>query len=225
VGQAPTSAVFSPDNTLLYVTNSGSDSISVIDTTTGKVSTIAVNPGSKPTRAAVTPDGTSLFVLNSGQNSVSQVDTAARKVVATFAVGQGPTSVAVTPDGLLIYVCNGKDNTVTVYDVLTLEQVQTVTGITNPTSLAFTIDGTTAYITSGVPSGLLYSLRTKSYRLGKTPIQVGNNPVFVTLDTYNTLIYVTNKGSNNLTIINGGDRSIAGTVSLGGSPSAVISLP
>lgn len=225
VGQAPTAAVFSPDNNLLYVTNSGSDSISVIDTNAGTVSTIPLTAGSHPTGIAVTPDGASLFVINSAQNSVSEVDTAAKKVTATFAVGQGPAALAVTPDGLLLYVCNGKDNNVTVYDILTTEKVQTVTGITNPTAIAFTVDGIKAYVTSGISSGLLYSIRAKTYNLGKTPVAVGNNPVFVTLDTYNTLIYVANKGSNNLTVINSSDNSIAGTVSLGGSPLGVISLP
>ncbi|HWZ30816.1 MAG TPA: YncE family protein [Bryobacteraceae bacterium] len=226
VGRAPTSAVFSADNNLLYVTNSGADSISVIDTNSTNVGLIALNPGSRPTAIATTPDGTSLFVINSGLSSVSQVDTASKKVVGTFSVGQGPLALAVTPDGLLVYVCNSKDNTVTVHDVLSLEKVQTVTGITNPTSIAFSVDGITAYVTSGIsPAGLLYTIRAKSYRLGKTPITVGNNPVYVALDTYNTLIYVANKGSNNLTIINSNDNSIAGTIALGGSPTGVISLP
>ncbi len=226
VGQAPKSAVMSPNNAFLYVTNSGSNSISVIDTNTQAVTTISLNAGSKPTGIAVTPDGSSLFVINSALNSVSQVDLAKKSVAATFSVGQGPTSLAVTPDGLLLYVLNGTDNNIGVYDVLSLEKVQTITGIANPTSIAFTMEGKKAYITSGTsPSGQLYTLRTKSYALGTTPVKVGNNPVFVTLDTYNTLIYVANKGSGTLTILNGDDLSVAGTISLGGSPTSVVSLP
>jgi YVTN family beta-propeller protein len=224
VGRAPTRAVFSVDNKTLYVTNSGSNSISAIDTNSLAATTFLSSGLNRPTGIVTTPDGASLFVINAGSNSVSQVDTTKKSVVATFPVGPSPTCLAVTPDGLLLYVTNGGDNTITVYDVLTLEKVQTVTGIADPTWIAFSIDGITAYITSG-SGGMLYTLRTKSYHVGKTPVVVGKNPTFVALDTYNTLIYVTNQGSSTLTIINGGDLSIAGTLPVGATPNGVVSLP
>src|SRR3989304_24158 len=83
-----------------YVTNSGTTTVSVIDTATNTVvATVAV--GTNPLGVAITPDGARAYVTNSGggANSVSVIDTATNTVVATVGVGSSPFGVAITPDG------------------------------------------------------------------------------------------------------------------------------
>lgn len=223
VGSAPTRAKVSPDNASVYVSNSQSDTISVINMASNAVTaTIPLTSGSHPTAMAFLTDGSALYVVNSAQNSVSVVDTGTQKLTATFPVGNGPVAIAITPDGTLAYVLN-KDNTVWVIDTLTNTKVTTVS-VTNPTSIVFSKNGSTAYITSAGTTGSLVLLRTKDYTTSKT-VTVGSNPDFVTRDTYETLIYVANKSSNNITVINGSDLSIAGTIPIGGSPNAIVSIP
>ena len=83
--------------TRAYVTNdSGSNSVSVIDTATNTVvATIAV--GLNPVGVAITPDGARAYVPNAVDNTVSGIDTATNTVVATISVGQLPLGVAITP--------------------------------------------------------------------------------------------------------------------------------
>jgi YVTN family beta-propeller protein len=65
----------SPDGSLLYVTNVGSNpsgSVSLIDTATNTVIT-TVPVGNFPTFVAVSPDGTHLYVVNSFGDTVSVI--------------------------------------------------------------------------------------------------------------------------------------------------------
>jgi YVTN family beta-propeller protein len=70
--------------TFAYVTNRGSNSVSVIDTASNTVvATIPV--GAFPEGVAITPDGTRAYVTNES-NTVSVIDTATNTVVATIPV-------------------------------------------------------------------------------------------------------------------------------------------
>jgi YVTN family beta-propeller protein len=82
-----------------YVTNSGSNTVSVIDTATNTVVvTLPVSGG----LVAITPDGTHAYVANSFRQtsfsgSVSVIDTATNTEVATVPVGSRAFGVAITP--------------------------------------------------------------------------------------------------------------------------------
>jgi YVTN family beta-propeller protein len=99
-----------------YVTNRGTNNVSVIDTATNTVvTTLAM--GSSPDAVAVSPDGKHAYVANSGSNTVSVIDTATNTVeAATIPVGNTPAGVAVTPDGKHAYVANFESNNVSVID-------------------------------------------------------------------------------------------------------------
>ncbi|MGC9157329.1 MAG: YncE family protein, partial [Candidatus Micrarchaeia archaeon] len=73
VGSEPYGVAFNPSGTLAYVTNYGSDTVSVIDVSTNTiVNTITV--GSEPTGVAFNPSGTLAYVTNYGSNTVSVID-------------------------------------------------------------------------------------------------------------------------------------------------------
>src|SRR5215831_3382169 len=83
LGGAPSSAQNA------YITNSGSNTVSVIDTATNTVvSTIPV--GISPGGVAVTPDGSKVYVTNFLSNTVSVIATATNTVVSTIPVGPPP---------------------------------------------------------------------------------------------------------------------------------------
>ncbi|MGW2698772.1 YncE family protein [Streptomyces sp. NPDC001340] len=75
--------------TFTYVTNFGSDSVSVIDTGTNTV-TATVPVGDGPFDVAVTPDGTRAYVANNFSDTVSVIDTTTSTVIATVPVGDSP---------------------------------------------------------------------------------------------------------------------------------------
>jgi YVTN family beta-propeller protein len=128
-----------------YITNSGSNTVSIIDTTTNTVTT-TVPVGIDPCGVAVTPNGQSVYVANTGSNNVSVIDTATNQVTATVPVGINPHGVAVTPDGQSVYVTNsgnysGHDNTVSVINTATNTVIATVNVGLHPISFGQFISG------------------------------------------------------------------------------------
>src|SRR5438105_338088 len=94
-----------------YVTNRGSDTVSVLDTATNTViATIPVGVGRVPEEVAITPDGAHAYVTNGGFDTVSVLDTATNTILTTIPVGTVTMGVAITPDGAHAYVVNQVPN-------------------------------------------------------------------------------------------------------------------
>ena len=131
----PTRIALNPKETRLYVTESSSDSVAVINTKTHQVieeigttapkSVFANNSGfkgSSPNSVAVSPDGGYLHVTNGGANSVAVIHLAAQSAGSNgpsgakselrglVPTGWYPNSVSVSADGSMLYVVNGKSN-------------------------------------------------------------------------------------------------------------------
>jgi YVTN family beta-propeller protein len=81
VGSSPQRLLLSRDSRVLYVANSGENSITVIEIESGKTSNITV--GKDPLDLALSADGLTLYVLNSDDPSVSFVDTRLRAIQRT----------------------------------------------------------------------------------------------------------------------------------------------
>ncbi|HEX9245997.1 MAG TPA: cytochrome D1 domain-containing protein, partial [bacterium] len=102
----------------MFVTNSGDNTVSVIETATNTV-VATVQVATKPEGVAVTPDGSWVYVANNGDGTVTVIDAVSFQLVLTVVVGSAPIGVAVTPDGSRVYVANSGDNTVSVIDTAT----------------------------------------------------------------------------------------------------------
>jgi YVTN family beta-propeller protein len=79
-----------------YITNTGSDTVTPIDTATNTAGT-PIPVGSAPYRIAITPDGKTAYVVNLGSNTVTPIDTATNKADPPIPVGTEPSGVAITP--------------------------------------------------------------------------------------------------------------------------------
>jgi len=85
----PTGVAFSPDGTLVYVTNQLTANVSVIDVFRhAQVATIPV--GELPIGVETTDDGRLVVVSNFSGDSLSVIDTRTNTVIATIPVGAGP---------------------------------------------------------------------------------------------------------------------------------------
>ncbi len=114
----PCELILSRSGKLLFVANSSRNSVSILDTATGRsletVSTSLypkVPPGSTPNSVALSPDEKTLFVANADNNSVAVFDVSnpgKSRSLGIIPVGWYPTSVRVTPDGRHLLVANGK---------------------------------------------------------------------------------------------------------------------
>ncbi|MET8642634.1 hypothetical protein [Streptomyces sp. NPDC004675] len=132
-----------------YVTNQGSNTVSVIDTVTNTV-TATVPVGGRPFGVAVTPDGTHVYVPNSTSNDVSVIDTTSNTVTATVPAGLGPSGVAIgtpPPPSPSLTVTKTHQGAFARGEKNTYSITVTNNG-TGPT------DGTTVTVTDTLPTGL-----------------------------------------------------------------------
>ena len=91
--------------TIGYVTNQGSNSVSVLDL--DNFQTIdEIKVGLKPAGIVVSPDKTRVYVTNPESKSVSVIDTATNQLVQNLNVGDGPLAIEISPDGLFVYVAD-----------------------------------------------------------------------------------------------------------------------
>jgi YVTN family beta-propeller protein len=82
-----------PDGKFVYVSNQGSNSVTVINTANNTI-VKKILVGTSPSGLAITPDGVRVYVSNQGSDSVSVIDTVTNKVVATVPVS-GPSAISI----------------------------------------------------------------------------------------------------------------------------------
>ena len=138
----------------VYVANGGSDSVSVINSSTNKVIG-QIRLGKLPAGVALTSDNAFAYVAVSGSSNVAVIDTATGGVIGTVSnLTHGfPTEVAITPDSKFAYVVEKDDTGFAIdrIDTAANKVVDSVVGINQPTAIAITPTGTTAYVADLCP--------------------------------------------------------------------------
>jgi len=160
VGANPASVAVSPDHRRVYVGNSGSATVSVLDATTNAVvASIPVLTG--PGSLAVTPDGGRLYVVT--DPFVTAIDTAASAVIATIPLGPSLRTIAVDPSGApRAYVTSATGLYSNVYVIDTAKNVEVLPpwqptgGDPNPVGIAISPSGGTAYLATDSYGSLLF---------------------------------------------------------------------
>jgi YVTN family beta-propeller protein len=160
--------------TKAYVGNFKDNTVSVIDTASGKVvATVPVAAG--PHGMAITQDGRTVYISGDATSSLDVIDTATDKVVKTINVGKAPNGVALTPDNRLLLVSVYGEDRIAFVDISTQAVVATM-AVPKPHTVAISPDGKLAYVTVQEPGHFalaLIDLATRSVvrtlALDKTP--------------------------------------------------------
>lgn len=115
----PAGLAVTPDGRRLVVADQLADAVSVIDLSTGKVSTVPA--GHRPLFVTLSKDGNKAYITNQGASDVSVVDVtgAEPKVASSVTVGLHPNKSVLSADGRTLYVANGDDDTISVVDTAT----------------------------------------------------------------------------------------------------------
>ncbi|MHC1753918.1 MAG: PGF-pre-PGF domain-containing protein [Methanosarcina sp.] len=212
-----------------YITNFGSNTVSVIDTATNTV-TATVPVGIEPLGVAVALDGTKVYVTNNVSNSVSVIDTSTNTVTATINVGNNPTGVAINLAGTKVYVTNNEDNTTSVIDTATNTVTATVPVEIYPSGVAVSPDGTevyvasSAYIENSTYNSTVSVIDTSTNTVTAT-VSVGSGPMGVTVSPDGRKVYVANSADNTTSVIDTSTNTVTFTVPVGSWPVGVAVNP
>ncbi|MGW2394264.1 IPT/TIG domain-containing protein [Streptomyces lydicamycinicus] len=215
VGPAPHSIAMRPDGLRAYVANSGADTLSVIDTAAGVVTT-NVSVGAGPWDVTVTPDGQFVYVSEPGGGRVGVVSTATNALVGTVSGLTVPQGLAVTPDGARIYVANSGAHTVSVISTATNTVTGTITVGNNPDSLTIRPDGLRAYVTNSA-DGTVSVINTLTNTV-VTTMTGFNAPLDAVVTPDGTQLYGANSGARTVSVISTATNTVTGTITLAHNP-------
>ena len=205
-----------------YVANTGSNTVTPIDTATGTTGTpIAV--GSGPGWIAITPNGRTAYVADANADSVTPIDTQTNTPGSPILVGSLPEGLAIAPDGKTAYVTNTFSNTVTPINIPSDTTRPAIPAGLEPTGIAITPNGETAYVVDlGSNSVTTIDLATGA---AVSSIRVGNNPQAIAITPDGATAYVVNTRSNSVTPINTTTNTPGTPIAVGVNPDIVAISP
>jgi len=203
----------------LYVTNTKSDSVSIIDTSTLEVvGTIALGPG-KPNRIVFQPNGRLAWVVYDKSHDLGVVDAETRKLVRRVRIGGNPYNLAFTPDGRYLYVLDWSSDTsndeVIVYDLQAEKIEGRVEVSTWPAHGIFSRDGRLFYV-SGESAGDVTVIDTARREIVGRVVHGGGDAMGLALTADGKLLYAAAGENKAILKIDTATHKVVATIALPG---------
>ncbi|MBI4490796.1 MAG: beta-propeller fold lactonase family protein [Deltaproteobacteria bacterium] len=207
------------DTPRLFVVQSGGRSVSLVDSRSLEVRD-NIPVGVNPFTAALSPDQKTLYVSNTFTGDVSIIDATrymgamSNRLLGTVPVGLAPHGIGVTPDGKKVFVNNSGDLSVTVIDAEKRAVITTLPlaseegksklersdeGTFSIVGLALTPDG--KWVLSAMGSLDALGVINAATLKVEEPIKVGKKPYWVAVSPDGRMAYVTNSGSNDVSVV------------------------
>jgi len=135
-GKGPHDLAFSADGALVFVTNAGDGTVSVIDAR--RLEKVAdLHTGSRPIAIAWSPLAAAAYVADEQDGTIVVIDGRRRAVAARIAARPGVAVIRFAPGGRLAFVLNPRESTVQVIDAETNRIVTTGTTRQGPDQVVF----------------------------------------------------------------------------------------
>jgi|HubBroStandDraft_1064217.scaffolds.fasta_scaffold00229_15 YVTN family beta-propeller protein len=224
VGHFPVGVAYDPIQDEVFVTNSRSDSVSVISGFNNTVvKTITV--GSFPWGIAYDPRQGEVFVANNGGGTVSVINATTLAVTGLVSTG----SPTYSPEGLafdnatdFVYVALYGQHEVALINAADNNLWTYLPAGSGPEWVAFDSDDSEIFVSNYV-SGNVTAYRQTSvdnYWVAAN-ITVGSGPTGVAYDAATDQVFVSNSLSDSVSVIDGATGTATGGVSVGGDPYAL----
>lgn len=202
VGVNPVAAACTSDGRKAYVTNQGSNTVSVVSTKD------FTNQGNIPVGAAPGPitisaDNNYVFVANTGDGTVSVIDTNSDTVTNTLTVGTNPSEIVFDSGLKRVYVVNTGSSSVSIIDDNAFPQtvLRTVTTSASPVSVAALDNGTKFYVLFLGTPGTVEVYDAQGF-FKRTTITVGNDTLPTGLPGVNQVLLAAAPGSTKVYAVN-----------------------
>lgn len=210
VGANPVGMGYNRENGDIYVANSGSHSLSVINGDTNRLkSTILVGP--IPYAITYNPANDFIYVINLGENSLSAINANTYRIVKTLQVGSIPSAVTYDSVNQRVYVSNYNSSYVTVIN--SSNQILANVSVGKyPIDLTYNPSNHGIYVANtGANNVSVINSDTNSV---VTNISVGVYPTAVVYNPANDKIYVANRNSDTISVIDGITNTISKTINV-----------
>jgi YVTN family beta-propeller protein len=219
VGKAPNGIALTPDDRLLLVTVYGEDRIAFIDTSTQSViATLAVP---KPHTLAISPNGKLAYVTvqELGHFGLALIDVGMKSIVRTLALDKTPRDGEFGYDGKMFYFTQAGVSSVQVLDPVSDRIVAQIPTGVSPHFVGYPRGSAFGIVVVQGPSELL--LFDPATNQPARSIAVGKQPHWATTSGDGKTVYVTNEGSNDVTVIDLATGKTS-TVAVGNVPRKVV---
>jgi YVTN family beta-propeller protein len=213
VGASPLAVGVNTTTNKIYVANSGSGTVSVINGATNSATTVTV--GTQPCAVGVNTTTNKIYVANYSSGTVSVIN-GATNGVTPVALGDSPRAIDVNPTTNKIYVANFGSGTVSVIDGVTNGVTPVAVG-TNPWAVGVNPTTNKIYV-SNAGTGTVSVIDGMTNNV--TPVAVGSVPHGLSVNTTTNKIYVANYFSNSVSVIDGVTNGVT-PVAVGSSPDAL----
>jgi YVTN family beta-propeller protein len=219
VGPTPHGLALTPDGRTLLVAIYGADRVAFVDTATRTV--VGSAPAAKPHTIAVRPDGKEAYVASQqpGAFALVVLDLVSRAVARTIALDKPPRDLEFGHDGRALYFTQAGVDAVQVLDPASDRVVAQIPTGASPHIAGF-FRGAPAgtAVVQGPGELLLFDPATQK---PLRPVAVGKQPHWMAPARDGGVVYVTNEGSNDVTVVDlasGATRTIA----VGNAPRKVV---
>jgi len=219
VGKTPNGLALTPDGKLLLVTIYGEDRLAFLDIATGAVVGSVSVP--KPHTASITPDSKLAYVTSQepGHFALTVVDLPTRAVVRSVPLEKTPRDAEFSYDGKAFYFTEAGVSAVEVLDPTSDKIVAEIpTGVSPHFVNVFRAAPLGMVVVQGPGEVLLFDPTTKREA---RRIAVGKQPHWLALSGDGKTAYVTNEGSNNVSVVDvaGGNTTM---VDVGKAPRKIV---
>jgi len=222
-GLGPSAVVYDSGKGKLFVANTISNTLSVLNVTSGAiVGSVAVGP--EPASLAYDPSEGTIYVANgsyqsvsTGQSSILAVNDTTYQGVA-IPTGAEPNAVAYDPRNEEVFVANSGVNTVSVINATNDSLTATVAVPSSAWGIAY--DPPLNEVIVDLSSDNSVSIIDASNLTLRMTVPVGIDPYVAASGPYGT-VYVGNEGSNNITVLNGSTGKLIATIAVGSIPDAL----
>jgi len=214
----------------VYVANEVSNTVSVIDTGTNRV-TATINLGDENHHrplyngiidahgADLSPDGRLLAVTGRGSSDVVFIDTATNQVVADVLVGREPHVPTFTHDSREAWVTVRGRNYVAVVDTKTFQVTRHIKTMDGPSMLWFLPDGRRAYIASQ-KEATIWMVEVPTLTLITVAV-AGNFSPFIKGAPDGKEVWVTHKTVDKVSVVDADNLNVLKVIDVGARPNHV----
>ncbi|RFC32156.1 MAG: 40-residue YVTN family beta-propeller repeat-containing protein [Candidatus Nitrotoga sp. MKT] len=207
-----------------YITNYGSNNVSVIDTANDAVlAIIAVGYG--PYGVTVSPDATRVYVANYVGNSVSVIDATTNSVLATVPIATRPYGLAISPDGRHVYVVAYFSNNVSVIDTANNTVTATIPVGQRPHGVVVSRDSKQVYVANYATNDITVIDATLNSVAATIPLPANSNPFGLAQTLDSSKLYVTGWSSNAVYVVDTARKAVTATIPVGVRPVSAAVAP